>query len=329
MKNNGYVLDSIRSIFNSFGHGISLKYVKYRIKWWLFPKLYIVSKFPTCLNIEITNACNLKCIMCYNNDVTVEKGIMDLKLYKKIIDEGSKHNLNSIKLSWRGEPLLNKNIVEMIKYAKEKNILEVSFNTNGLLLTEELSNQLIDSKLDMILFSVDGATKESYEKIRLGGDYNKMVHNIMQFLEIKRKKKAKLPYTRIQFVKMEENVNDVDLLLEKWEGLVDKVLIYPSLPYKFDADALKDFKILGRKPCEQLWKRLSITWDGKVSMCCIDWEPAVVLGNVNNDTIYSLWHGELLTKIRKFHKKKRLNNIIVCTDCSSLDSYITKDIKGG
>lgn len=324
MKNNGYILNTINTIFDSFGHGVNLKYFKYRLKWYLCSKLKLVPKYPICLNIEPTNACNLKCIMCYNNDVKTKKGIMDLDLYKKIIDESSLYNLESIKLSWRGEPLLNSNIIEMIRYAKEKNVLDVSFNTNALLLTDELSEQLIDSNLDMILFSVDGATKETYEKIRVGGDYDKMVKNIKRFLEIKKQKKSKFPYTRIQFVKMDENCNETELLVNTWNSLVDKILIFPSLPLKFDINAMKEFNVIRRKPCDQLWKRLSITWDGNVSMCCTDWKPDIVLGNINTDTIYSLWHGTKLNSIRNMHKNGLYDKISICKDCSSLDSYVTK-----
>ena len=327
MKSNGGFLNSLWSIFSNTGKGFNLRYRLYRLKWVVFPKLLLVPQFPLCLNIEITSACNLKCIMCYNNDVSFKTGIMDFDTYKKIIDESSKYKLDSIKLSWRGEPLLNKNIVDMIKYAKDKGVLEVSFNTNGLLLNDELSEQLIDSGLDMILFSVDGATKETYEKIRLGGNYDNMVANIERFLEIRKSKGKKLPYVRMQFTKMQENEHEIDLFFKKWDALVDKIIITPSFPLQLDSETKSkmNFYVKERKPCSQLWRRLSVSWDGDIAMCCIDWKPDIVLGNIKTDTIYSVWHGDKLENIRYLHRLGSLDNINVCKSCASLDSYVVKN----
>ena len=324
MKNNGYLIDSFRSIFGNFKRGFDLRYRIYRLKWVLYPKLLYISKFPLCLNVEVSSFCNLKCTMCYNNDVDFQKGVMDFDLYKKIIDEGSKYKLNSVKLSWRGEPLLNKNIVDMIKYAKDRGILEVFLNTNGLLLNDKLSEQLIDSGLDMILFSVDGVTKETYEKIRIGGNYDIMVNNIKKFLEIKKSKNKPLPHTRIYFTKTPENKHEVDLLFKKWNILVDEIFVNPALPLQLDHSTKSklNFDIKERKFCSHLCRRLAITWNGDMAICCIDWKPSIVLGNVKTDTIYSVWHGEELDRIRCLHRKKSLNDIKMCKDCASFDSYV-------
>ena len=82
--------------------------------------------------------------MCYTTYMKDHfKGIMKMDLYKKIIDEAAANNVYSIKLSWRGEPLLNPNLVEMIKYAKKKGIKDVAFLTNAELLTDKKVRNLL------------------------------------------------------------------------------------------------------------------------------------------------------------------------------------------
>jgi len=105
------------------------EYKKYRKDWMENPKKFIVSDFPLHLDIEATNRCNLKCVFCDKLPyLSKDKiGDMDMGLYKKIIDEGARYGLMGVKLSYRGEPLLNKNVVEMVKYAKNRAILMECF----------------------------------------------------------------------------------------------------------------------------------------------------------------------------------------------------------
>ena len=147
-------------------------YWNYRFKWNHYPKLNKVGEFPTEIIIETTGNCNLKCTMCFRSYLpTTTRAMfaqMDLDTYKKIIDECKENNIAAVKLSWRGEVLLNRNFVEMVKYAKDAGIKEVSTLSNATLLTPEVSKGLIKAGIDQIVFSVDGITKETYEKIRIG-----------------------------------------------------------------------------------------------------------------------------------------------------------------
>ena len=88
---------------------------------------------------------------------------MKFDFYKRIIDTAADLKVPSVKLNWRGEPLLNPQLEKFIKYAKDNGILEVSINTNATHLTKERSQSLIDSGLDLIIYSFDGGTKKTYE----------------------------------------------------------------------------------------------------------------------------------------------------------------------
>ena len=145
------------------------------------------------IDIETAAICDLACPHCSREYIITPDKIMDEDLYKKIIDETSKLNIPSIKLNWRGEPLLNPKMPEMIKYAKSKGILEVLINTNAVSLNEKKSQEIVDSGLDVIIYSFDGGSKNTYEKLRPGrfkkNSFEKVYDNIKKFSEIKKKSK--------------------------------------------------------------------------------------------------------------------------------------------
>lgn len=298
------------------------KYRWYRTKWKLAPFFHIVTKFPTCVNIELTNICNLKCIMCYNNFHKSKKGFMDIDLYKKIIDECAKFNIDSIKLSWRGESLIHRNFLDMLSYAKEKNIYEVILNTNWLLADKKIINDIVEFKLlDQIIISIDATEKELYEEIRKGGDYDLLIKNINELVEIKKEKKSDLPRIRLNAVRIKQNNDTIDMLYAIWSDIVDDILIDRESPSEERKDIYEDeFKKIKRKFCNQLWQRLFISWNGDVAMCCNDWEPKIVLGNVKDNSLFDIWHSKKLNNIRKIHKNNKINSIDVCSKCTNPDS---------
>ena len=143
--------------FHSIG-GISVhdnessEYAKYRRCCTEYPSKFILRDFPMHLDIEVTSRCNLKCTFCDRQPFLKRDqiGDMDISLYKRIIDECSEHKLWAGKLSYRGEPLLHKDIAEMVSYAKKRGILDLYFNTNAMLLDEKLAERLIDAGLNRI-----------------------------------------------------------------------------------------------------------------------------------------------------------------------------------
>ncbi|MDI6806454.1 MAG: radical SAM protein [Candidatus Aenigmarchaeota archaeon] len=302
-----------RDRFEDCDKTFSIEYKEYRKKWKEYPEKRIVGEFPLHVDIESTNACNLRCVMCTRNFMTEKIGYMDWKLFKKIIDEGASHNLPSIKLNFRGEPLLHPQLPKMVKYAKSKGIIEVQFNTNGLLLTEKRSKELIEAGLDRIIFSFDGATKETYEKIRTGSNYDVVLNNIKKFIEIRDSMGLKRPCVRVQMVKMKENEHEIEEFIKMWIDVANRVAINTRRePYAKGAIAKKP---LEHFPCHQIWQRMVVWWDGNVTMCCGDWHGEYILGNANESTLYELWHSEKYNHIRKLHSQRRFNDIPMCARC--------------
>lgn len=290
----------------------SEKYIEYRRKWSENPKKFILEDFPLHVDIESTNACNLRCVMCPRNFMTEKIGFIDFSLYKKIVDEGCEQKLPSIKLNYRGEPLMHPRIVDLVKYAKDKGIMEVQFNTNGLLLTEEKADALINAGLDRIIFSFDGATKETYEKIRTGSNYETVINNIKKFVELRNNLGNKKPYVRVQFVRMEQNKHEVDQFISMWKDIANRLSVHA---FKSPEGENKNLESLNHFPCPRIWQRIMVYWDGEVVMCCGDWKRSYRLGNAKESTIYEIWHSEKYNKVRDFHKNGKFDAIEVCAKC--------------
>ncbi len=295
------------------------RFRNYRSSWKNNPKeAYSNNNFkdyePLCLDIETAAICDLACPHCYREYIITPDKIMNFDLYKEIIDTAVKWKVPSVKLNWRGEPLLNPKLSEFILYAKKKGILEVSINTNATNLSEEKANSLIESGLDLIIYSFDGGTKKTYEKMRPSrfkeNKFEKVYQNIKSFNEIKIKKSKKFPITKIQMVLTNETRNEINQFFDLFSNCVDDVTVtqYTERGGNLDTvDASKrktlqnyltknnlsndtnfyvgaDDKIYvstGRKPCDQLFQRLMITFDGRVAMCCHDWGAQHCLGFIN------------------------------------------------
>ena len=293
-----------------------IRFLRYRFRWNYLPRFHVVSKFPTHVDIETTNKCNLRCAMCPHGfptpDFKKSLGSMDVDLAEKIIDEGCRKGLSSIKINWRGEPLLWKeHIPQIIKYAKERGIIDVIMNTNGLQLDHSLSYEIVKSGLDQIIFSIDGNSAETYSDIRIGGNFDKLVKNIENLLKIKRSLKLEKPLVRVQMVRMDSNIHETDRFRDRWLPLVDSVTFqdYTNRGEQSERMPLDtgELEKVGRRPCPQIWQRIVVTWDGKVVMCCRDWEAENVIGKLNYSKGIDLeffWKGPELNCIRRLHMEK-------------------------
>lgn len=270
---------------------------------------------PLCIDLELASICDLACPHCFREHLATPDKVMNIDFAKKIILDAIKNNIPSIKFNWRGEPLLNSNLSKLIKFAKDNGMLETIINTNATNLTEKKGLELINSGLDYMIYSFDGGTKKTYEKLRPGrfrqNKFEKVIQNIKNFNDLKIKLNAKFPYTKIQMVLMDNNRDEVSSFFEIFGSIVDEVTITPYqerggkledlnkndlnilekylLENKLSKDTpyMKDgegnlFISKGRKTCEQIFQRLMVTYDGKTGMCCNDWGAQYNLGYLNN-----------------------------------------------
>ena len=297
------------------------RFNEYRKRWNEWPKSFYVGEYPIFIDIEVTSACNLKCDFCATTfrGKTIKKGFISFEIIKKIIDEGADNDLFGVKFNIRGEPLLHPQIHEFVKYAKQKNLIDVYFNTNAILLGEDVAKKLIDSGLDRLSISFEGYTKSVYEKYRIGANYEKVLSNIENIQSLKRKLGVEHPKVRIQTVMLPELEETFDEYKKFWAERVDEV---GFLDYK--EMKIKKRNIKYPWACPQIWQRMAIWWNGTILPCNHDDDGLLVLGNVRTSTIKEVWNSNKLNNIREMHKKGNAHEIQACDGCYLRDSEILK-----
>jgi MoaA/NifB/PqqE/SkfB family radical SAM enzyme len=286
-------------------------------------KLNILPAVPPTLYIELTDICNLKCIMCDRNGMTRKSGMMDMELFKKIIDNAAEIGVPAVKLNRFGESLLHPQLVEMIRHAKEKGIPRVYFTSNATLLTEEKARQLIPSGLDSITFSFDGATKETYESIRLKANYDKVKQNILTFVKLRNDMRKDKPRVVINTILSKDTEQEIYEIFTLWAPYVDKINILPVGRYG-GVDNLssitRENSVSQRRACHQIFDRLVIFWDSTATICCGDINGDLSVGNINDSRIEDLWRNRAFSEIRRRHKNLDFTNLPICLKCDGTDA---------
>lgn len=303
---------------------IGSSFLEYRALFEKASHFEFETPYPIHVDFETAAACNLKCPMCSHGEVdqsNLRDTFMDFGLFKKVIDEGVGYTLRSVGLDQEGEPLLNKNLVKFIKYAREKGIQDVMINTNALALTKDRVEELLNSGLTRIHFSLDAIHKETYDKIRVGSDYDKVYANILHFLKRKKELGKVLPVTRVSFIKMSVNEGEIDEFRRYWEDKVDMIAVqeYNSPNPRNDAAASlfsKEKQHRKEFRCTQPWFRAVVFSNGDVAFCClIGYAQRLKFGNVRDSNLHDLWNSARGKELRKMHYEGRYAENPVCLEC--------------
>lgn len=295
-------------------------FYKYFLKKQILKVIKKYKKAPFSLRIENTNFCNGQCFMCPYPTMKRKKGIMSRELYKDIINQASELKIDYINLHNFGEPLLDKDFVWRVKYAKSKNINRISTNTNGTLLTPKLSKEIINSGLEELYISVDAATKKTYKKIRIGLNYNQVQKNIKYFVKLKKQLKLDKPKIILDFLEFNLNKNETKKFINKWKNIVDNVCISQihdwSNKKKINTGKLiNNYVEFNQSPCRLPFTEMLINWDGTVSLCCQDIDGEIILGDINKESLIKIWQNKKYQKIRQLHLKLQTNSLPLCKNC--------------
>ena len=265
----------------------------------------------TSLIIEPTNTCNLRCTFCFVTEgMTRDEGFMDLKLFKKVIDDTP--DLEHLCMHNWGEPLLHKEIFEMFDYAHKAGVKHIVMNTNGTLLTDKMINKIIESPLNIIRFSIDGSA-DTFKKIR-GVELQKIKENI---LRLKKAKEAKRPELSmgVVFTVEEDTQEDVEEYIDHWKTIVDHVRTQPKLIQSPRSEPCPE-------PFGKDYGKLVVLWDGTVIPCCVDYNATLKLGDANNDRVSDLWSNSEIKALRNQHEKGDYPK--VCVNCNECETSTTE-----
>lgn len=291
----------------------SEEYTEYRNNWKLASEHYHLFDFPLFLEIETTYACNFRCIKCPRQALGQEKiaGNLSKTLLDKVLEEAEKNRLPSINFSHGGEPLLRKDLGALIRKARDAGIMDRMLHTNGSLLSQERSEEIIESGLTKINFSLDAASPQVYEKLRVGGNYLDVVKNVTDFLVLKKKYGKSYPRVRMSFIVSEENKHEQLMFFNLWKDKVNLIAFQKCRDYtkQNQGNFPTEFR------CSQLWQLLCVTWEGDIVPCLQDYEHENVLGNIKTHTIKECWHSQKLQHFRAQHLNRRAQEIPMCSRC--------------
>jgi len=264
-----------------------------------------------------------------------DKGYMEYSLFKSIIDQVAP-SLFYLNLYFQGEPYLHPEFAEMVKYARSKHIT-VSTSTNGHFLTAENVEKTIDSGLNKLIISLDGADANTYEQYRQGGKFQQVVDGIKEMV----KQKAMTcqgPTVVLQSLILRSNQEQLKEIRELRKELgVDKVELKTAQFYDFQegnmlmpdgrfsryskmksgTDGKTRYTIRNRMPnhCFRMWSSAVITWDGTVVPCCFDKDATNKMGDLNKESFKDCWGNEDYKEFRKKILSSR-KSIDICTNCT-------------
>ena len=268
--------------------------------------------YPLTVNLELVNRCNLECVMCnqdFRNDA--EQSRLNEKTLDKIFGDFKKNKLSALILTI-SEPLLFKNIENVLKRAKDAEIMDVFLITNGALLDEKKSKMILESCITRLFISLDAATQKTYDNVRVPVSKrllkeNRLAfveNNIKNFVKMRNTLSRKLPLVRVSFVGLKENLHEVENFKKKWGSIVDSVEIQMERPPELFAKVKEgDFgkfekKNIKKYECIKPWEDIAIYADGTVAPCCAFIGRKAPIGNVKNNTIKEIWNGEKMKIIR-------------------------------
>lgn len=272
--------------------------------------------FPSVVLIDTISYCNLKCSMCPHKHMRRKPGIMSWELYKKIIDEIAVKNPEAqIWITFFGEGLILKDLPEKIRYAKDRGLKHIDFNSNGNLLNPENSRQLIESGLNRLLVGIDAFDPETYAKNRVGGKIERVVQGVLEYHRLLKEIGRNDQSVCVQFVEMENNRAEMERFVDFWNSHGVSVKVRPMISWAGQVEAANLTSGVQRLPCYWAMNTINITDTGKVAMCSVDLECDVPMGDINTQTIEDVWKSALL-KFREQHRKGEWDDLPEkCRNC--------------
>jgi MoaA/NifB/PqqE/SkfB family radical SAM enzyme len=282
-------------------------------------------EFPAVVLIDNCSACNLRCSMCDHQHIRDYRKIdvMKIDLYRKIIDEISRENPTArVWQIYFGDPFLCRDMPERIQYAKAQGLTDVVLNSNGVLMGKEKAQAYIEAGLDAMYVGVDAATAETYDKIRIGGDFKRAVQNVLGYRDLLKSHGRPAQQLFVQFVMSDVNEHEAEAFRAFWKEEGVGVKIRPKISWAglIEAANLRDNATIDRKPCYWLMRTMNICCDGEVSLCSVDLHCRVKCGNVRERSLKEIWMGSL-RDYRRMHQESRFGELpALCRDCMDWQS---------
>lgn len=296
---------------------------QYRERWRAAESFEWRPPWPLHLDVDTNYTCNLRCVMCPLGaggfPVSYENKLLDFGLYRKVIDEGAASGLASIRLGLTGEPLLRKDILDFVRLARDRGVMDVMLITNGQVLSREMSRALIQAGLTRLMVSLDAIRPETYRRIRRGGDLETVMDNVHGFLKLRRAMASDLPLLRVSFVKMSFNEAESQDFRMYWADKADYISFqeYTNILERSDTDFFQAVRPRAANfRCPDPWQRMSLFVNGDLFPCCSDFGRLAPVGNARDMTVARAWQSDEARRLSEIHREGRWLEHDICRRCA-------------
>lgn len=290
-------------------------------------------KTPRYLDVELTNCCNFQCCFCPTGTKSMNRmrGYMQPEVVEAICDNVKKYDVPGVRFIRWGEPTLHPEYIEILKKMKSTGTL-IHINTNGSLMTANQMRALIDMGLDSIKFSFQGADEGTYNEMRQGGEYSKLLGIIREFNQIRGDRD--FPFIQISTTLTSETDDQIENFKHDVEGLCD----YYNIGYtQLDHLSVKDMNVNDEQKqkieklqarerknhirsmvCPEAFDKLSINWNGDVTLCCSDYDNFMTIGNILDNDLQQLFTSKAAEQYRRVIAAGEYDKIRCCKYCYDL-----------
>ena len=271
---------------------------------------------PKYLQLETVIICNAECPFCPQHLITRNPPKMPDWLWKKIIDE-----TRGMGIVYRpflaNEPFVDKRMPEIMRYIRKDPTAKIEFNTNGSLLNEKLSAEILDIGVDIMRFSIDGFSEKTYAPSRVGLQYDRVVERSTQFLKQWREGGYEEDcFTEVRMIGMPENEHEHEDYRSFWEPLCTEVLITEL--YRWPWDGQEDSV---RKPCFKVTDAMYFFSTGEATLCCWDIPGRGIIGDARTHSPMEIWNSAQFDAARTILNDGRRDLLQLCSRCDAYENH--------
>ena len=267
--------------------------------------------FPRNMLVELTNCCNHSCLFCAHKKMRRKQGFCDKKVMLDIIAQAYELGTREIGFYLTGEPLLSRDLEFFVDQCKKIGFEYIYLTTNGVYADKERIRGLCEAGLSSIKFSIDAATRETYLKIHGKDDFSIVKKNLFDVLSLKKERETLGVFASFCVVK--QNEKEVELFQEKLGCYLDDIKIDLAMEQGGDTPELLDELVdptrrLSQVPCERIFNRLHVTYEGYLDACCIDMENMLAYADLSKESLKDAWHNEKIIALRREHISGKLSH---------------------
>lgn len=265
---------------------------------------------PYYIQIETNIACNATCPFCPQNEVKRRPATMRDDIWRKIVDE-----TRGLGITYRpfliNEPLTDKRMGEIMRYIREDPTAKIELNTNGALMTEDMAREILEAGIDVIRFSIDGFSEETYSRARPGIHYDQVVERTVDFIA-RARRNGGAGRIEVRMIDMASNKHEQEPFKEFWagHGAIPVITMLYRWPWEPGVRSVP-------LPCIKILREMFFYVDGRATLCCWDTHERAVIGDVATTHVLEIWNGPLNSRYRELLAEGRRDEILLCSRCEA------------